>query len=159
MSTPPDRQRAEIDAAIASACERPAPCAAPVVEVARVPHAEGGTIDVTVTPGRCATCGQSVTASVVIKLPFSSAPNGGAERALEMPTGKGNDGRPGRRAFSALTKSPIGRDPQLAEYILQCRETLILSDVRKACVEKFGLERAPSRSAINRFLLAVRKEG
>jgi hypothetical protein len=76
-----------------------------------------------------------------------------------MPTGKGNDGRPARRVFSAFTKSPIGRDPELAEYILNCRETLILSDIRKACVEKFGSERAPSRSAINRFLFAVRKEG
>lgn len=54
--------------------------------------------------------------------------------------------------FRRLGRSPIYRNVKLAEFILQCSETMMLSEIRDACIDRFGEKTAPSISAIQRFL-------
>jgi hypothetical protein len=61
-------------------------------------------------------------------------------------------------AFRLASRSRIARDPELARFILQCAETLLIGEVEAACIKTFGKERAPSRSSIYRFLDTVRPQ-
>lgn len=54
--------------------------------------------------------------------------------------------------FRLASRSRIARDPELARYILQCAETMLIGEVEAACVAKFGRTRVPSRSSIYRFI-------
>lgn len=49
------------------------------------------------------------------------------------------------------TRSPIDRDPALSAFILECSKTMVVREIRLACIEKFGAVRSPSKSAIYRF--------
>jgi|GEM_PF-6397834 len=51
--------------------------------------------------------------------------------------------------------SKIARDPEVAQFVVQCAETMILREIVAECIEKFGPKRAPSRSAIHRFIHAI----
>lgn len=55
-------------------------------------------------------------------------------------------------SFRLASRSKIARDPELAQYILQCAETMLIGQIEAACVTKFGRERTPSRSSIHRFV-------
>lgn len=50
------------------------------------------------------------------------------------------------------SRSRAARDPEVATFILQSAQTMILEDIVNACRERFGPERSPSRSSIHRFL-------
>lgn len=52
------------------------------------------------------------------------------------------------------SRSRLDNDPELAAHLihLAAARTMILSDIRDACIEKFGRSRVPSRSAIHRYL-------
>ncbi|KQX34110.1 hypothetical protein ASD04_17875 [Devosia sp. Root436] len=50
------------------------------------------------------------------------------------------------------SRSRIARDPELAQFILQAAETMLIKEIVAACEERFGVERAPSRSSIHRFI-------
>lgn len=64
-------------------------------------------------------------------------------------------------AFATVSKirlrsrSKITRDPELARFIIRCAETMLIREIASACVEKFGPERAPSKSSIHRFIHEV----
>jgi len=53
------------------------------------------------------------------------------------------------------SRSRAARDPEVAAFILQNAETMILADIVKACLERFGPDRSPARSSIHRFLQSV----
>ena len=57
------------------------------------------------------------------------------------------------------SRSPLSQDRELAAFILDCARpgTMILRDIRAACLERFGEARAPSLSALHRFIDAARK--
>lgn len=68
--------------------------------------------------------------------------------------------REGPRPFLPKpSRSPLAQDRELAAFILDCARpgTMILRDIRAACLERFGEARAPSVSAIHRFIDAARK--
>lgn len=46
----------------------------------------------------------------------------------------------------------IGRDPELAQFILRSAETMLIKEIEAACIERFGRERTPSQSSIHRFI-------
>lgn len=50
------------------------------------------------------------------------------------------------------SRSQIGRDPEVAAFVLQQARSKVVKDVHEACVAHFGAERAPSRSSIYRYL-------
>jgi len=59
------------------------------------------------------------------------------------------------RSFRHLSRSTIARDPELAKFLVEASETMLLKDMRSAAVARFGSERVPSRSSIHRFLQLV----
>lgn len=61
------------------------------------------------------------------------------------------------KSFRQLSSSPIARDRQLATFVVKAYETMTLKEVRQACIEQFGEEKAPSTSSISRFLLRTSK--
>lgn len=58
---------------------------------------------------------------------------------------------PARRPLAVDTRSRLFDDPEVAAFLLEIAGTMRLSDARTACVERYGVMRAPSRSTINRF--------
>ncbi len=58
--------------------------------------------------------------------------------------------------YRAKSRSRIARDAELASFIVECSDTMIGQQIREACLARFGMERAPSRSAIFRFLQQLR---
>lgn len=48
-------------------------------------------------------------------------------------------------------RSRIDADPEVADFIAAKLGTVYLDDVVRLCLERFGAERAPSRSAVDRF--------
>lgn len=54
--------------------------------------------------------------------------------------------------------SPIDMDQEVKEYILGIDRYLSLNAMHEEIVKKFGKKRAPSRSAIGRFLQRVNRE-
>ena len=49
-------------------------------------------------------------------------------------------------------KHSIEKDPELEVFILSLRGSRTISDIRTACVKKFGDKRAPSKSALHRYI-------
>ncbi|MCY1644394.1 hypothetical protein [Methylorubrum sp. SL192] len=58
---------------------------------------------------------------------------------------------PPRRPLTVDTRSRLFDDPEVAAFLIEIAGTMRLTDARSACVDRFGAERAPSRSTINRF--------
>lgn len=59
------------------------------------------------------------------------------------------------RGVVGKTRSRIARDPELAAFIVALADSKLLKEITAECVVKFGRDRAPSRSAIHRFLVAI----
>ena len=59
------------------------------------------------------------------------------------------------KGFVGKTRSRIARDPELAAFIVALAGSKLLKEITAECVVKFGRDRAPSRSAIHRFLVAI----
>jgi len=55
-------------------------------------------------------------------------------------------------------KMKIELDPELQAFIHSITDPMTIRDIRDLCIEKFGAERVPSKSAIGRYLLKVRKQ-
>jgi hypothetical protein len=51
----------------------------------------------------------------------------------------------------AASSSPIDRDQELAAFLAEGLQTMIIRELHAACLAKFGAARTPSRSAIHRF--------
>jgi hypothetical protein len=52
----------------------------------------------------------------------------------------------------ARPRSKFYYDPEMAAFVKSCfEERLIYTAIRNKCIEKFGLERSPSTSALSRF--------
>lgn len=92
-------------------------------------------------PEKCDTCGKLAFPGETVTISADEY------RELLLLRTNGDPLRPLRRPAS-----PIDRDPELAEFIMAASATTMLSDISAACLERFGAERAPSRSAIQRFL-------
>ncbi len=58
---------------------------------------------------------------------------------------------PARRPLAVDTRSRLFDDSEVASFLIEIAGTMRLSDARTACVDRFGTERAPSRSTISRF--------
>lgn len=91
-------------------------------------------------PDRCAACGR----------PLGFGP---AERPLSA---RSEPAQP--LPFAPPPRSPIVRDRELAAFIIDLARpgTMILRDIRAACQARFGPSRTPSRSALHRFISALR---
>ena len=50
------------------------------------------------------------------------------------------------------SRSQIGRDPEVAAFVLQQARSKVVKDIHEACLTHFGAERTPSRSSIYRYL-------
>ncbi len=47
--------------------------------------------------------------------------------------------------------SVIKHDPDVNRFVLQCLKTMTFKEAAAACLEEFGKDRAPSKSAIHRY--------
>ncbi|MBX8801580.1 hypothetical protein HBA92_12520 [Ochrobactrum sp. MR28] len=61
------------------------------------------------------------------------------------------------RSFRYLSRSPIARNPDLAAFILACSMTMTGHEIHRACAREFGKRKAPSKSAIYRFLKTLQE--
>ncbi len=52
----------------------------------------------------------------------------------------------------AVRKHSIEKDPELEAFILSLRGSRTIADIRTACAKKFGDKRAPSKSALHRYI-------
>lgn len=57
--------------------------------------------------------------------------------------------------FNGHSRSPIDRDPEVATFIANRLGRMTFSDIREACLDRFGADRAPSRSAIHLYSIRV----
>ncbi|WP_424362714.1 hypothetical protein [Methylocystis parvus] len=49
------------------------------------------------------------------------------------------------------TRSRIDRDREVADFLNEHLGRMLLKEIHAACVQKFGVARTPSKSAINRY--------
>ncbi|KQX34109.1 hypothetical protein ASD04_17870 [Devosia sp. Root436] len=59
------------------------------------------------------------------------------------------------------SRSKLDNDTELAAHLVELAAAgkMLLTDMRNACIERFGAERVPSRSAIHRYLqMAAHRE-
>lgn len=57
--------------------------------------------------------------------------------------------------FRQFSRSPIARHPEMAAFIWDSRNTMMMHEIVDACRERFGESVAPSRTAVHRFLHQV----
>lgn len=97
---------------------------------------------------RCNDCGKMVLEGQLVTL--SAAEYEQLRKEAEV-------GRQRRQVsyFRSKSKSRIARDPELASFIVECSDTMITAKIQDACLSRFGSKRAPSRSAIYRFLQSL----
>lgn len=97
-------------------------------------------------PEICATCGklafpgESVTISAVEY-----------DELLRFKTAR-TETHSNLASYRLASHSRIARDPELAQFIIACAETMMVKDVRQACVERFGEKRVPHRTTIGTFI-------
>ena len=60
--------------------------------------------------------------------------------------------------YRAVSSSAIARNPDIADFILEHTVTMTTSEVSRLAKSEFG-KRAPSRSAIYRFLQKMKESG
>lgn len=54
-------------------------------------------------------------------------------------------------------RSRVMRDREIALFVIERASTEFLDDIREGIIEYFGEKRAPSRSALHRFLIHLRR--
>lgn len=59
--------------------------------------------------------------------------------------------------FAADPRSRIDRDPEVAEYLTECLGRVLLKDAYTSCRERFGADRAPGKSSIQRYWKRLRQ--
>ena len=92
----------------------------------------------------CATCGKLAFSGNLVTLPSSEY------HALKMAAEAGRS-RKSLSTYRAVSRNSIARQPELADFIVECAARMTTREVREACIEKFG-DRTPSRSTIFRFI-------
>lgn len=97
---------------------------------------------------RCNDCGRLALSSETVTLPadeyrklLQDAAAGRAKKAIS--------------SYRAVSRSGIGLNPELADFILDVAPTMSIAKIHAACVERFG-EKAPSASSIFRFIDKMR---
>lgn len=100
-------------------------------------------------PTKCQQCGNLAFSGGVVTIP--------AEEYTDLLFLKNSSVRPALRVSQMRLKSrsKIVRDPEVASFIIECAATMLIREIEAACLSKFGRSRAPSRSAIHRFLHTV----
>ena len=90
-------------------------------------------------------------------LPASSGRHGNRRSYTSLGTSslQSLQARTAVKGYIGKTRSRIARDPELAAFIVALAGSKLLKEITAECVAKFGRDRAPSRSAIHRFLVAI----
>lgn len=138
MTSPRDRQRVAIDDVIADACGASDAAQGGASQAARGRAAPA--LASTESCGRCGRlviCGETVTISVQEYVALRAGLQSGKRR-------------PG-------SVSPIARDAELAGFIAARADAMPTTEIIAAVAATFAKTRAPSRSAIYRFVQRVRE--
>lgn len=92
-------------------------------------------------PKPCEQCGRLAFEEEMVTIPAAEY-----RELLERPTAQPFMWKPARSA--------IGKDQELGDYIIHLAKpgTMLLREIKDACDERFGPARAPSISAIHRFI-------
>lgn len=53
--------------------------------------------------------------------------------------------------LAADLRSRVERDPEVAAFLAECLGTRLLKDTYASCLERFGAERTPGKTTIQRF--------
>lgn len=61
-------------------------------------------------------------------------------------------------SYRAVSGSRIAKNPEMAEFVIECAATMTTTEVREACLQRFG-DITPSWSTVFRFIQAVKKDG
>ena len=104
-------------------------------------------------PEICAQCGKLAYSGEIITIPATEY-----AELVRFKTERETSYEKNLSVFRLASRSRIARDPELARFILQHAETLLIGEIEAACIKIFGKERAPSRSSIYRFLDTVRPQ-
>lgn len=59
--------------------------------------------------------------------------------------------------FTADPRSRVERDPEVAAYLAECLGRMMLKDAYTSCRERFGPDRAPGRTTIQRYWARLRE--
>ena len=100
---------------------------------------------------RCSTCNKLALHQETISIPVSEyeALKAAADTSVQ---------RKKIASYRAISGSKIAKNPEMAEFIIECAASMTVSEVREACKERFGTA-TPSWSSIFRFLDAMKKGG
>lgn len=94
----------------------------------------------------CEKCGWTVVSEATVTIPADEY------KELLRAADAVDAGVLGKRQLKRRAVSPIVRDPELGAFLVASAATMTYSDIRAACLAKFGKRRAPSLSAIGRYL-------
>lgn len=100
---------------------------------------------------RCLTCNKLALHEDTITIPVSEyeAMKAAADTSVQ---------RKKIASYRAVSGSKIAKNPELAEFIIECAATMTVSEVTEACKQRFGAA-TPSWSTIFRFIDAIKKGG
>ncbi|MGC4409264.1 hypothetical protein D4A92_21505 [Rhizobium rosettiformans] len=100
---------------------------------------------------RCSTCNKLALRQETISVPVSEyeALKAAADSSVQ---------RKKIASYRAISGSKIAKNPEMAEFIIECAASMTVSEVREACKERFGAA-TPSWSSIFRFLDAMKRGG
>lgn len=62
-----------------------------------------------------------------------------------------------RRLHLPGRQAKIPGDPEIRRFVKKALKTMTFNEIAQACRERFGAERAPSKTAIGRYQLALEK--
>ena len=62
-----------------------------------------------------------------------------------------------RPRLTADMRSRVDRDPEVATFLAENLGRMLLKDATAACLKRFGADRAPSRSSIDRYWRRLRE--
>lgn len=100
---------------------------------------------------RCLTCNKLALHDDTITIPLSEyeALKAAAVNSVRRKT---------IASYRVVSGSRIAKNPEMAEFIIECAATMTTTEVREACLQRFG-DITPSWSTIFRFIQAVKKGG
>ena len=100
---------------------------------------------------RCLTCNKLALHEDTITIPVSEyeAMKAAADTSVQ---------RKKIASYRAVSGSKIAKNPEMAEFIIECAATMTVAEVEEACKQRFGAA-TPSWSTIFRFIDAIKKGG
>lgn len=98
---------------------------------------------------RCQTCKKLALHEDTVTIPISEyeAMKAAADNSVQ---------RKKIASYRAVSGSKIAKNPEMAEFMIECAATMTVSEVEEACKQRFG-DATPSWSTIFRFLDAIKK--